>query len=107
MRLFEYVVFVSWYDELSTLVVDAPSSDEAVAKAKDAMEKLARERSSSFHWSKEEVEKYVVGFRNYDYRASTTAKILANSSPMPSEQERMLEVLKHWREPRLPSGCPY
>jgi hypothetical protein len=107
MRLFEYVVFVSCYDELSTLVVDAPSSEEAVAMAKLAMEKLAREQSSDYRWSKEEIERYVAGFRNYDYRASTTAKILANSSKVPTEQERMLEVLKHWREPRLPTGCPY
>jgi hypothetical protein len=107
MRLFEYVVFVSWYDELSTLVVDAPSSDEAVIKAKDAMEKLARERSSNYRWSKEEVEQYVAGILNYDYRASTTTKILANSSKVPTERERLLETFKHWREPRLPTGCPY
>jgi hypothetical protein len=108
MKLTEYVVFVSWFDELATLVLDASSPEEAVAMAKDAMEKRVRDKGTECKWSEADTEERVARYRNgYEYRASTTAKILANSSKAPVERKRLLETLKSWREPRLPTGCPY
>lgn len=106
MELTEYIVFVSWFDELSSLVLDAASPEEAVAKAKDSMVALGRERFAYYGWTTEEVEKHVSRYRDYDYRASTAAKVLTNSSPNPSEQERSREMFLRWREPRIPTGCP-
>lgn len=106
MKLTEYIVFVSWFDELSSLVLDAASPEEAVAKAKDSMVSLARERCTYYGWNPAEIEAHVSRYRDYDYRASTTAKSLASSIQNPLDLEQSLAMFKRWREPRLPTGCP-
>ena len=94
----EYIVFVTWYDEISTLVLDASSEEDAVAQAKEAMVRLARERASQWSRTPAEIEEYAAGYLRDDYRASRTNKpCFLGTDP---------ELFLRWREPVLPSACP-
>lgn len=93
----DYVVSITFFDEISTFTLTASSPEEAIEGAKLAIERLARGRSSDWRWPASEIESYIAGYRSYDYSAS-----------LASEAEKWVgrEVIESWREPALPSACP-
>lgn len=64
-----YAVFVSYYDELALIVVDAASEEEAVNSVREQVIEKARERASVFWWTPAEITEYAEKYRAYDYRA--------------------------------------
>ena len=93
----EYCVSVTFYDEISTVVVDASSKEDAIAQAKNAMEKLVRGRCVSYDRTPADIEEEVVAYRDrYSYSAGPASR----NTSIPRE------VIDGWREPRLPTGCP-
>lgn len=96
----EYSVAITWYDEISTLVVDAASAEDAIRQAKDAMEKLVRQKAFECGYDAALTESEVRAYRDaYTYHA---ADAWAHRWQPEADHAAMLE---RWRTPYLPTAC--